>query len=562
MRTVVVGGVATGMSAAARLRRLDEDGEIIVLEKGPYVSYANCGLPYFVGGEIVEEGALQVQTPQKLKDALNLDVRVNHEVIALDPDAKTLTVITDAGERNLSYDNLILAPGATALRPNLPGFDSEAVWHLRTVPDAVEIRARVEGGLARAVVLGAGFIGLEAAEALAEVGVDTTIVELAPHVLPPAEPEVAARATDELHGLGIKTVTGLAATAIEPADQGVNVVLADGQVIPADLVVLSIGVRPATEIFESSGLELDRGAIVIDNHGRTNLKDVWAGGDAVASRDPLTGALRPVPLAGPANRAGRLIADDILATHKGGKPARPLAAPLSSAVVRIGGLTVAMTGANRRALDAAGLDYHTISLHPNDHAGYFPGASQIHLTVHFGDDGQIYGAQAIGKGGVDKRIDVLATAIRAGMGVTDLIDLDLSYSPPYGSAKDPVNFVGYYAQNVLDGVTRLWYPSQAAEVLETALVLDVRSAKEYATGHLEGALNIPHTELRERLGEVREAAAGRPIRVHCQSGVRSYLAERVLVQEGFEDVRNLSGGMLTMRAAVEAGMAPGVEIVQ
>lgn len=562
MRTVVVGGVAAGMSAAARLRRLDEHGEIIVLEKGPYVSYANCGLPYFVGGEIVDEDDLQVQTPQKLKDALNLDVRINHEVVGLEPQAKTVTVRTETGEENLSYDNLILTPGATALRPALPGFDSDAVWHLRTVPDAVQIRSKVLGGVQRAVVLGAGFIGLEAAEALAEVGVDTTIVELAPQVLPPAEPEVAARATTELHTLGIKTVTGVAATAVEQSSEGVQVVLGDGQRLPADLVILAIGVRPATEVFAGSGLELERGAIVIDEHGRTNLKDVWAGGDAVASKDPLTGSLGPVPLAGPANRAGRLIADDIMATHGGGKPARPLAAPLSSAVVRIGSLTVAMTGANRRALDAAGIEYHTISLHPNDHAGYFPGASQIHLTVHFGDNGQIYGAQAVGKGGVDKRIDVLATAVRAGMDVTDLIDLDLAYSPPYGSAKDPVNFVGYYAQNVLDEVTRLWYPSQAAHVLETALVLDVRSAEEYAGGHLGGALNIPHTELRGRLEEVRRVAAGRPIRVHCQSGVRSYLAERILVQEGFEDVRNLSGGMLTLRAAVDAGMAPGVEIVK
>ncbi len=562
MRTVVVGGVATGMSAAARLRRLDEDGEIIVLEKGPYVSYANCGLPYFVGGEITNEGALQVQTPKKLRDALDLDVRVNQEVTALDPVSKTLTVVTADGVETLSYDNLVLAPGAKALRPALPGFDSEAVWHLRTVPDAVEIRSRVEGGLKRAVVLGAGFIGLEAAEALAEVGVQTTIVELAPQILPPAEPEIAARATAELDVLGIRTITGVAATAIEPQEDGVKVVLADAQEILADLVVLSIGVRPATEAFADSGLELDHGAIVIDDHGRTNLEDVWAGGDAVASKDPLTGALRPVPLAGPANRAGRLIADDIIAKHKGGIPARPLARPLSSAVVRVGRLTAAMTGANRRALETAGVKYHTINLHPNNHAGYFPGACQVHLIVHFGDDGQIYGAQAIGEDGIDKRIDVLATAMRGGMNVTDLIDLDLSYSPPYGSAKDPVNFVGYYAQNVLDGVTHLWYASEAADALENALVLDVRSAREYATGHLPGALNIAHTELREHLDEVRKAAAGRPIRVHCQSGVRSYLAERMLVQEGFEDVRNLSGGMLTMRAAMAAGMVPGVELVE
>ncbi len=568
MRVVVVGGVAAGMSAAARLRRLDEDAEIIVLEKSPFVSYANCGLPYYVGGEIEEQDSLLVQTPERLKEALNLDIRVNHEVISLDAAAHEVVVRrSDAHRRvteeTMSYDALVLAPGAQAIRPELPGFDSGIVWHLRTVPDAVEIRHRVDSGITSAVVLGAGFIGLEAAEALAEQGVETTIVELSPHVLPAAEPELASYLADELRRLKIRPIVGVGARRIDAAEGFGNVVLSDGRSIPTDLVVLAIGVRPATRAFEGSGLELHNGAIVVDEHGRTNLPDVWAGGDAVASHDPLTGQLRPVPLAGPANRAGRLIADDIAAEKSGGPKPRAIAEPLSSAVVRVGSLTLAMTGANRRSLDAAGSEYHTINLHPNDHAGYFPGASQIHLVVHFAkEDGRLLGAQAVGKAGVDKRIDVLATALRSGACIGDLIDLDLSYSPPYGSAKDPVNYAGYYGQDVMEGVTRLWYPQEAGYAVENCLVLDVRSPAEFATGHLPCAVNIPHTEVRERLDEIRSAAAGRPIRVNCQSGVRSYLAERILVQEGFSDVKNLSGGMLTMRAAIKGGLVKNVELVR
>ena len=564
MRTVIVGGVATGMSAAARLRRLDEHSEIIVLEKGAFVSYANCGLPYYVAGEIQDESALLVQTPARLEDALNLDVRVGHDVIGLDPEAKTVRVRRAGGiEEEIAYDNLVLAPGATAIRPDLPGFDARNVWHLRTVPDAVEIRRRVEtGSVKTAVVLGAGFIGLEAAEALAEQGVETTIVEQAPTVLPAAEPEVAGRVTVELRRLGIRPITGVSAARIDAVGDFSEVVLSDGRALPADLVVLSIGVRPATGPFIDAGLETIHGAVVIDEHGRTNLDHVWAGGDAAISMNPIIGGPCYVPLAGPANRAGRLIADDIAATAGIDVIARPLASPLSTAVVRVGKITAAMTGATRRVLREAGVEFHTINLHPFDHATYFPGASMMHMIAHFAkDDGRLLGAQAVGEAGADKRIDVVATAMRAGMTVTDLIDLDLAYSPPYGSAKDAVNMLGYYGQDVLDGITRLWYPDEIQEALATSLMLDVRTPAEFATGHFIGALNIPHTELRHRLDEVREAAAGRPVSVNCQSGMRSYLAERVLVQSGFEDVKNLSGGMLTMRAAIEGGLVHDVEIV-
>ncbi len=547
MRIVVVGGVAGGMSAAARARRLDETAEIVVLERGPYVSFASCGLPYFVGGEITDRGALLVQTPESLRAALALDVRTGHEAIGVDPKARTVTVRTPDGIDELTYDALVLSPGATAVRPPIPGLGSPRVSTLRTVDEALAMRDRVVGGGARAVVLGAGFIGVEAAEALALAGTAVTLVELAPHVLPPLEAELAFYATHALRRLGIDVRTGVAASEIEAGADHDVVVLADGSRLDADLVVLSVGVRPDTQVFERAGIACERGAIVVDEHGRTSQPGIWAVGDAVLSVDAVTGLRRPVPLAGPANRAGRFVADDILRPGS----ARPIPPPVGTAIVRVGDLTVAMTGANRAALDAAGIEYRTLHLHPGQHAGYFPGTSTLHMVVHIAPgDGRVLGAQVVGEDGADKRADVLATAIRAGMTVDDLVDLDLSYSPPYGSAKDPVTMAGFLGQNVVDGTLRLWYPEEIEQVVENALVLDVRTVGEFARGHLTGALNVPHTELRERLDEVRAAAAGRPVRAMCHSGWRSYLAHRVLAAHGF-DSASLSGGMETLAAALE-----------
>jgi len=546
MRIVVVGGVAGGMSFAARARRLDEHAEIIVLDRGDHVSFANCGLPYYVGGEITDPDALLVQTPASLRAALDLDVRPRHDVIALDPSARTVTVRSEDAVERLSYDALVLSPGARAVRPPIPGLDSARVHTLRTVGDAVGLADAVTTGARRAVVLGAGFIGLEAAEALAGRGLDVTVVELGDHVLPPLEPELAALAATELDRLGITVRDGVAATAIEPGSGHDTVLLADGSRIAADLVVLSVGVRPDTAVLEAAGVACEHGAILVDDHGRTNLPGIWAVGDATTSIDPVTALRRPVALAGPANRAGRLVADDILRPAT----ARPIPPALGTAIVRIGDLTVALTGANRATLLREGIAHHSVHLHPNQHAGYFPGATQVHLVVHFrATDGLLLGAQAVGAEGVDKRIDVLATALRNRMGVADLIDLDLAYSPPYGNAKDPITMVGLVGDNVLSGSTQLWYPWQLDEVLASALVLDTRSRTEFASGHLPGALNIPHTELRDRLDEVREAAQGRPVRVMCASGVRSYLAHRVLAAAGF-DSATLSGGLLTLRAAL------------
>jgi NADPH-dependent 2,4-dienoyl-CoA reductase/sulfur reductase-like enzyme/rhodanese-related sulfurtransferase len=551
MRIVIVGGVAGGMSCAARARRLDESAEIIVLERGAHVSFANCGLPYFVGGEISDPGALLVQTPESLRAALALDVRPRNEVIAVDAQTQTVTVRSVDGLEQIHYDALVLAPGASAFVPPIPGVDSPRVRTLRTVEDATALREKVIAGARRAVVVGAGFIGIEAAEALAAQGLEVSVVELAPQPLPPVEPELAWLVSEELRALGIDLHVGVAATSIERGPDADIVALADGTRLVADLVVMSVGVRPDTAVFEQAGIACERGAMIVDAHGRTSIPNIWAVGDATLSVDPITGARRPVALAGPANRAGRLVADDILRPET----ARDIPRPVGTAIVRVGSLTAALTGANRTALDAAGSRYRTLHLHPNQHAGYFPGASQIHLVVHMdADTGRILGAQAVGTEGVDKRIDVLATAIRAGMTVDELIDLDLAYSPPYGQAKDAVNLTGMVGENVMNGTLTLWYATDLDEVLDTALVLDVRRDDEWATGHVPGALHIPHTELRERIDEVRERASGRPVRVMCASGVRSAIAHRVLTQAGM-DSASLSGGILTLRAALGARAA-------
>jgi NADPH-dependent 2,4-dienoyl-CoA reductase/sulfur reductase-like enzyme/rhodanese-related sulfurtransferase len=545
MKIVIVGGVAGGMSAAARARRLSEDAEIVVLERGEHVSFANCGLPYHLGAEITERSSLLLHTPATLAATLALDVRIRHEVTAIDPSARTVTVRNPDGTTTLGYDALVLATGAATARPPIDGLDLPQVHTLRTVPDADALRAMVAGGARRAVVLGAGFIGLEAAEALRLRGLDVALVEMAPHVLPPLDAELAALLDAELAANGVRTHVRVAARSITEVGCGVVVTLEDGTRLPADLVVLSTGVRPDTRLAAAAGLELGAsGAIVVDGAQRTSDAHIWAVGDATAVRHAITDALGPVPLAGPANRQGRRAADAILGRLTPGRAARPV---LGTAVVRVFGLTAAITGAGREALGRAGVAHHAVHLHPGHHAGYFPGAEQIHLTVTFADDGRLLGAHAVGRAGVDKRIDVVATALTAGMTVDDLAELELSYAPPYGSAKDPVNMAGFMAQNVLDGTLRLWYADDLDKVLDSALVLDVRSRREFAADHLPGALNVPHTQLRARLDEVRAAAGDRPVRVLCESGFRSYLAHRVLDDAGL-DSANLSGGMLTLRA--------------
>jgi len=562
---VVVGGVAGGMSAAARARRLDEHAEIIVFEQGDYVSFANCGLPYYLSGEIARRESLLLHTPASLASSLNLDVRTGHRVTGIDRDAREVTVQTEDRTFRQSYDALLLAPGAVAVRPPIAGLDHPAVHTLRTVPDVDALRDSLDGLLAdlpadspapRAVVIGAGFIGLEAVEALASRGLQVHLVELADHVLPPIDAELAPLLADELAAHGVDLRLAVSAQAVEPVDTSaiedlgetgstgdVTVTLSDGSRLAADLVIVNVGVRPASSLAREAGLDLGpTGAIRVDADQRTSDPYIWAVGDAVEVFHAVTGATGPVPLAGPANRQGRRAADSIC-----GHRTTPQASVLGTAIVRVFDLTAATTGANQATLRRAGIVHEVVHIHPGDHAGYYPGAETMHLVATFSPDGTLLGAQGVGRAGVDKRIDVLATAIRAGMTADDLAELELAYAPPYGSAKDAVNMLGFVAQNVLDGTMPQWQAEDLDKAVATTLVLDVRSRSEFDAGHLDVALNIPHLELRERLDEVRDAAAGRAISVHCASGVRSYLATRVLLGEGF-DASNLSGGWITLKA--------------
>jgi len=542
------------MSAAARLRRLDERARIIVLERGPHVSFANCGLPYHLSGEIPEESALLLHTPQSLAATAALDVRPRHEVTSLDPMAKTVRVRTPDQDFDLAYDALVLSPGAVAARPPIPGLDHPRVHTLRTIPDVRALRTLIDDGAGHAVVLGAGFIGLEAAESLRARGLTVSLIEPAPHILPPLEPELAWELTRELRALGIALHTAITPTTITDDDGRPVVHLSDGDAVVADFVLLSAGAVPDTRVFEEAGVTCERGAILTDPHGRTNLPDVYAVGDATLSTDAVLGTRRPIPLAGPANRAGRLVADALHAAQTTPHPTpafpRPIPPALGTAIVRIGGLTAALTGANRAGLRAQGRDFETIHVHPPHHAGYFPGATPIHLLLHMDPaTGEILGAQGVGANGVDKRIDVLATAMRGGLRAPDLVDLDLAYAPPYGSARDPITMLGLVADNVMTGQTTLWQAENLETVRREALLLDARSPAEFATGHLREAVNIPHTSIRACLEDIRALAAGRHVAVMCRSGVRSYLAHRILAAAGIAS-STLSGGMLTLRACL------------
>jgi NADPH-dependent 2,4-dienoyl-CoA reductase/sulfur reductase-like enzyme/rhodanese-related sulfurtransferase len=548
MRIVVVGGVAGGMSTAARLRRLDESAEIVVLERGTEVSFANCGLPYHVGDEIRNRSALLLHTPETLRASLDLDVRTRHEAVSIDRDARIVLVRDlDAGtDLLLPYDALVLATGAEPIVPPLPGLDRPEVRTLRTVPDADALRALLDAGARSAVVVGAGFIGLETVEAFRNRGLAVTLVELAPQVLPAVDADMARMIEDELvaHGVDVRTGSGLSAVEDSATGHRVAVVLSDGERVGADVVLLGVGVRPSTALARAAGLDLSpAGAVVVTPSQQTSDPHIWAVGDAIQVHDFVTGAPGVVPLAGPANRQGRIAADAIMGRTVASSPV------LGTAIVRVFGLTAAVTGPTSRRLTAAGIEHRVVHLHPGNHAGYYPGAETIHLAVIFTPEGRLLGAQAVGGAGVDKRIDVLATALRAGMGVDDLAELELAYAPPFGSAKDAVNMAGFLAQNVLDGMLTTWSAADLDEILDgSALLLDVRSAVEFAAGHLPGALSIAHTEIRDRLDEVASAAAGRPVRVYCASGFRSYLAHRVLVAHGL-DSASLDGGLMTLRAA-------------
>ena len=538
-KIVIVGGVAGGASAAARLRRLDESAEITMIERTGFVSYANCGLPYYVGGVIPEKKSLTLQTPQSFKSRFNIDVRVSSEVTGIDRENKRVSVknLADGSEYALDYDKLILSPGARAMVPDTPGVESPRVLKLRTVEDALELRRRVEEERPeRAVVIGGGFIGLEAAENLMEAGVKVTLLQRSEQVLPPLDWDMACELHSHMREKGLDLRFKHAVESYEETENGIRVHVKGRESIDCSFVVLAVGVVPESELARAAGLELGpKGSIMVDSHMRTSDPDIYAVGDAVPVADPVTGALKLTPLAGPANKQGRIAADNIC-----GIPSE-YRGTLGSTVIKVFDLTAACTGLNEKAAKSAGVKYETIVGYWGNHAGYYPGAQNMLVKALFDPDtGRILGAQIVGPAGVDKRIDVFATAIRAGLTGDDLAELELAYAPPYGSAKDPVNMCGFMIQNIRAGLVKQFHWDDVAGLPRDGSVtlLDVRNPGEYAAGHIDGAINIALDGLREHLGELDRS---RPVYVNCFSGMRSYIACRILAGNGF-DVYNLSGG--------------------
>jgi NADPH-dependent 2,4-dienoyl-CoA reductase/sulfur reductase-like enzyme/rhodanese-related sulfurtransferase len=533
MKIVIVGGVAGGMSAATRMRRLDADAEIIVIEKSGHVSYANCGLPYYVGGVIEEEEALLLQTPASLHARFRLDVRIASEVLTIDAAGKTVEVLNEiSGEKyQLSYDKLVLSPGAAPVVPPIPGI--ERAMTLRTVEDVEKIFNRVLERPRSAVVIGGGFIGVEIAENLIHKGIATTIVEASPQLLAPLDPEMATLVAAEMKRNDVTLHLGVSASEISEKE----VKLSDGTVISAEMIILAIGVRPDIRLAKEAGLTIGtRGGIQVDNFNRTSNLDIYAVGDVAEKTDAIDGSSTLVPLANLANRHGRVVAD-----HIAGRSTRPVKT-IGTAIVKVFELMIAATGWNEKRLAASGREYKVIHSHPNSHAGYYPGAQQMSLKLIFdAKSGEILGAQGIGKEGVDKRIDVIATAIRGGITAPELADLELAYAPPFGSAKDAINMLGYISENILSGLLETAQWSQIDEFTDRGFQLvDVRTASEYAAGNIPGAMSMPVDEIRARIAEL----TNKDVLVNCQVGQRGHTATMLLKELGFNAV-NLDGGYLT-----------------
>ena len=549
VKVIIIGGVAGGASAAARLRRLDEKAEIIMLERSGYISYANCGLPYYIGGVIREKGALSVQTPESFGGRFRIDVRVRNEAVSIDPKEKSVRVrnLETGEEYTETYDKLLLSPGAKAIRPALPGMEDARIMTLRTMEDTLAIREYLEEKKPkRAVVVGGGFIGLEAAENLMEEGLEVSLIQMEDQVLPPLDYDMACQVHAYLRGKGLNLRLNRTVTGFVPDEGGLRVQMkrtagtaeASGQEesIRADFVLMAAGVLPETGLAREAGLTLgQKGAIVVNEHMQTSDADIYAVGDAVEIRDFITGKKALVALAGPANRQGRIAADNICGLGSVYEGAQ------GSSIIKLFDMTAASTGINEKQAKALKLDYDKVITFSANHATYYPGAENLTIKTLFDrSTGKLLGAQIVGFDGVDKRIDVLACAMRAGMRGEELQDMDLAYAPPYSSAKDPVNMAGYVIGNVMSGLVEQYHWDEADGLLERkdALLLDVRTEGEYQNGHIPGAVNIPLDELRERLSELDQE---KTLYVNCQSGLRSYLACRILSQNGFS-CKNLAGG--------------------
>ncbi|ADU29593.1 CoA-disulfide reductase [Evansella cellulosilytica] len=543
-KIIIVGGVAGGATAAARLRRLDEKAEIVMFERGEYVSFANCGLPYYIGGTINKREKLLVQTVEGMSKKYNLDIRNLTEVTEINREAKTVHVknVRTNETYEESYDVLLLSPGAKPIVPKIEGIENaNHLFTLRNVPDTDRIKSFVtEEKPKSAIVIGGGFIGLEMVENLRELGIDVTLVEMASQVLAPLDYEMAAIVQNELKSHGVHLILEDGVKAFK--ENGSKVILNSGKELTTDMIILSIGVTPENTLANDAGLRLGaRGGIVVNEFLQTEDASIYAVGDAIEVVDYITQQPAMIPLAGPANRQARIVADNIYGRGK------KYAGTLGTAVVKVFDLTVATTGNNERILKKQGVDYEAVHIHPGSHAGYYPGASSIHLKLLFSrENGKIYGAQAVGRTGVEKRIDVIATAIKGNLDVFDLTELELSYAPPFSSAKDPVNMVGYVAANIIeDGIkTVQWH--EIDDIVEYgAVLIDVREPSELEAGYIKGAKNIPLGELRDRLGELQ---SNETVYINCQVGLRGYLATRILLENGYDAI-NLDGGWKTYSMA-------------
>ena len=548
MKTIIIGGVAGGASAAARLRRLDETAEIVILERGEYVSFANCGLPYYIGGAITDRENLTLQTPESFRARFRIDVRVCSEAVKINPEAKAVTVknLRTGETYEEAYDSLILSPGAEPIKPDIAGMDSEMVFTLRNIPDTLKIKNYMDTAKPRsAVVVGGGYIGVEMAENLAEAGLDVSIVELADHLIASLDLDMAVDVHRYIKKKGIRLYLQNGVTAIRDH----AVALQRGE-IPADMVILSVGVRPETALAKACGIPVNaRGSIVVDSHMKTNLPDIYAVGDAVEVKDFITGNPAFIPLAGPANKQGRIAADNI-AGH-----GSAYTGTQGSAVLKLFDMTVATTGLSEKSAKAAGIAYDKTYTYSGSHASYYPGASSMSIKVLWDKaTHKLLGAQIVGFDGVDKRMDVLAAAIRFGAKVTDLANLELCYAPPFGSAKDPVNMVGFVAENVISGKVKqfFWNDVEALPRDGSVTLLDVRTKTEAARGMIDGFVNIPLDSLRENLDRISK---DKPVYVHCHSGLRSYIACRILTGNGY-DCCNLAGGWRLYESVIHERTVP------
>ena len=562
MKVVIVGGVAGGATAAARIRRLDEQAEIVVFERSGFISYANCGLPYYIGGVIQDPEELTLQTPESFFSRFRVAMRVRHEVTAIHPDRKTVSVTNlETGEEfEEGYDKLILSPGAKPTQPRLPGVGLDRLFTLRTVEDTFRIKEYIDRNHPKSAVLaGGGFISLELAENLRELGMEVTIVQRPKQLMNPFDPDIASFIHSEMRRHGVKLALGHTVEGFEEKNGGVDVLLKDEAPLHADMVVLAIGVSPDTHLAQEAGLELGiKGSIVVNDRMETSVPDIYAVGDAVQVKHFVTGQDVLLSLAGPANKQGRIAADNICGgdSHYMGSQ--------GSSVIKVFDMTAASTGVNETNAKKAGLDVDTVVLSPMSHAGYYPGGKVMTMKVVFKKETyRLLGAQIVGYEGVDKRIDVLATAIRAGLKATELKDLDLAYAPPYSSAKDPVNMAGFMIENIAKGVLKQWHLADVDTLPQDGSVtlLDTRTVGEFDGGHIDGFLNIPVDELRERLGKLDKS---KPVYVICQSGLRSYIACRILAGNGFE-CYNFSGGfrfydaVMHDRCLIESATACGMD---